>query len=128
VLGKPADVLTLPDLPLTHTEAGGQEELTAFEELGRVGELGDVQPVDLVVETFVSRSDVQAEPGKSDDVADSQQGEHFDMRAKPTVSVTARQPEDASRRRGVWTIRPTNGTSVGLFESLKRTALCALHI
>ena len=82
VLGKPLDVGALRRRHLAHPEPGREEELAAFEELGRVGELGDVQPADLVPEPFRARGDGQAELGELRDLLNRQHAVCFDARAK----------------------------------------------
>jgi len=50
VPGEPAHVRALRRSQLSDTKSGREEELAALEERGRIGELGDVEPADLVGE------------------------------------------------------------------------------
>jgi hypothetical protein len=72
VLGEPAHVGALRRRHLAHAEAGGEQELAALEELRRVGELGDVEPADLVAKPVGARGDGQPELGKLGDLLDGQ--------------------------------------------------------
>src|SRR5262249_6727218 len=87
-----------------------EQELTTFEELGRVGELGDVQPADLAPEPVCPRGDRQAELGELRDVLDSQHGVFRRTGQDATPFARPRQP----RTRPSWTRGPEGVGPTGM--------------
>src|SRR5581483_10930536 len=93
VVSEPAHVRALAARRLTDAEAGRQQELAALEEACRVGELGAVQPGDLVVEAAGARRDAQLQVGQVGDVPDRQ---HVDSTAGTNLreSPTSRKRQE----------------------------------
>ena len=116
VLRQPPHVGPLAGGQLTDAEPGGEQELAAFEPLGRVLQLRDVQPADLAAEPLRACRDPQIEARQSGDVADA---EHRDWTSWPKLRAwtpgcnalrgqpgTNHLAKMSKRDRVVWTDRP----------------------
>ncbi len=105
VLGQPPQVGALGRRHLADAETGGEEELPSLEELGRVCELRDVQPADLVAKPLGAGRDREPQAGK---LGDALHGEHVLFRRHvqdATPFCAAEQPGT----RDSWTRGPKGG-------------------
>jgi hypothetical protein len=90
VLGEAPDVLALRGGVLADAERGREQELAALEPGGRVRELGDVQPADVVREAVRAGRDLELEPGHGGDLTDGQHAGGLDILSKRPARTPGR--------------------------------------